>query len=283
MVPAGGALTGWAALFVHGVDTADGVDPATMESMPIAVYAPRSLERRADASVRLRRGDPGSEGIVRIEGVAVVGPYRAAFDALRMAESFEAAVVVADAVTHAGVCHLARLVAYVDEHAGWTGVSQARRAVSLADPASRSPGESRLRVCYRLQARLPRPAVNVPVFSPAGGLLGIADLLDLRAGLVSDYDGALHRERRQHHADNLREERLESAGLIVVRVDGIDLAGGARRDLLVSRLRDGWQRGIRRDRTQDRWTCVEPEWWLALQDPDMALTDDERDEIYRTE
>lgn len=177
------------------------------------------------------------------------------------------------------MCSLPELRDYVDGHRGLKGVRQARCAVELTDPASGSPGESRLRVCYRREAGLPKPLVNVPLFDRTGALLGIADLFDDVAGLVAEYDGALHRGRRQHHADNLREERLESAGLTVVRVYSLDL--DAHRDLLIGRLRDGWQRGMRRDRTSDRWTRTEPEWWSARQDPSADLTADELTEIFR--
>ena len=35
LVPAGGAWTGWAAAYVHGVDYLDGLDPFTMLPLPV--------------------------------------------------------------------------------------------------------------------------------------------------------------------------------------------------------------------------------------------------------
>lgn len=44
-------------------------------------------------------------------------------------------------------------------------------------------------------------------------------------------------------------------------------------------MRDGYRRGLQRDRSRDRWTLVEPEWWLAQQDPLQLLTERDRAEL----
>ena len=59
------------------------------------------------------------------------------------------------------------------------------------------------------EAGLPRPAVNVPIFDRNEGVLGIADLFDDEAALVTEFDGQDHRRRRQHRRTTLREESLE--------------------------------------------------------------------------
>jgi len=41
--------------------------------------------------------------------------------------------------------------------------------------------------------------------------------------MVTEFDGQDHRLRRRHWADNVREEKLESANLVVCRVDSLDL------------------------------------------------------------
>jgi hypothetical protein len=152
-----------------------------------------------------------------------------------------------------------------------------RRALDLADAAARSPWESRLRVFYVTVAGLPRPRVNVPVFDWDERLLGIADLLDEDAGLVTEFDGQDHRERRQHRDDNDREEHFEDAGLVVVRADSLDMRDHQRR--LRDRLHSGYRRGMQRDRRKDRWTTHEPDWWLA-ENGDVALSDEAKAELY---
>lgn len=111
---------------------------------------------------------------------------------------------------------------------------------------------------YLLQAGLPRPLVNVPLFTPDGRFLGIPDLLDPEAGLVTEFDGQDHRDRRQHRADNIREEKLEGANLLVCRVDSLDLQSPLP---LEDRLQARYQQATRRDRSRDGWTLEQPLWW----------------------
>lgn len=100
---------------------------------------------------------------------------------------------------------------------------------------------------------------NVPIFDLSQNLLGIADLFDPDSGLVGEFDGKQHREARHHRKDNIREEGFESANLVVVRSDKVDVR--AARPQLVGRLTDGYRRGQRRDRRWDRWALTQPGWW----------------------
>lgn len=112
--------------------------------------------------------------------------------------------------------------------------------------------------------------MNRAVFDGRGRLLGIPDLLDVDAGLALEYDGeswqaersAGHRDRRQHREDNDREERLERAGLVLVRVEKADLT--TYRNRLAARLAAARADGLHRDRSRDRWTLDEPEGWFGL-------------------
>lgn len=111
---------------------------------------------------------------------------------------------------------------------------------------------------------------NRAVFDRAGNLLGVPDLLDAEAALAIEYDGASwrsdrtkgHRDREQHREDNAREERLERAGLIVVRVEKSDLT--QHRARLAERILSGYADGLQRDRRRDRWTLDEPDDWFGL-------------------
>jgi len=278
LIPPAGALTGWAAAFVYGVDTLDGLR-SDLSRRPIAICCGADLGRRNTSRITYTRDRLEAQEVHVIEGIRVVEPLRAAFDGARLAGTLEDAVVFVDACAHAGVIRLSDLSTYVEGHRGWRGVRQAVRAVGLADPATRSPGESRLRLFYTIEAGLPHPQVNLPIFNLREGLIGIGDLFDETAALVTEYDGSLHRERVRHRCDNVREEAFESAGLVVVRVDALDLR--SHRAELVDRLRDGHRRGMRRDRRHDRWTTVEPAWWTEQQDPEQFLTPDERAALYR--
>jgi hypothetical protein len=153
---------------------------------------------------------------------------------------------------------LARLRLWCTAHPGWRGVEQLRQALRWSDPRSASPWETRLRMFYRRVAGLPRPEVNVPVFTKDGRFVGKPDLLDEEAGLAVEFDGKEHRGREQHRDDNLREEGLEEVNLVVSRVDSLDLRD---RRSLRERLRAAYARGQARDRRRDRFTTEEPDWW----------------------
>jgi hypothetical protein len=117
-----------------------------------------------------------------------------------------------------------------------------RRALTLMDGRSRSVGESRLRVLWVVEARLPRPECNPYLLGRLGQVVGMPDLLLVASGLVGEYDGAHHRDLEGHTLDNAREEDFEGLGLVVVRATSIDL--GPRRSLTISRLRAGHFRAL---------------------------------------
>jgi hypothetical protein len=56
-----------------------------------------------------------------------------------------------------------------------------RSGVELCDGRAASCPESRLRVLWVVEAGLPPPLVNVPVFTLSGLLIGIPDLIDAEA------------------------------------------------------------------------------------------------------
>ncbi len=153
---------------------------------------------------------------------------------------------------------------------GTRGVRQARRAVDLARVGVRSTWETRLRLLAVLELGLTELEPNRAVFDQAGNLLGVPDLLDAEAALAIEYDGATwrsdrahgHRDREQHREDNAREERLERAGLIVVRAEKSDLTRYRKR--LAARILAAHTDGLRRDRWRDRWTLDEPPDWFGL-------------------
>ena len=118
--------------------------------------------------------------------------------------------------------------------------------------------ETRLRMLWMLRAQLPRPLVNAPVFNWREELVAIVDLLDQDAGTVGEYDGGQHRELAEHSGDNVREEALEDLGLVVTRVTSLNMR---ERDETAARLMRAWERGESRDRTKDRWTIVQPDWY----------------------
>ncbi|SDS18148.1 hypothetical protein SAMN04488570_1311 [Nocardioides scoriae] len=250
-LPPAGAVTGWAACRVHGAAFFDGLadDGRTRLPVPLAV----------GPSGRLR-GDPGATAVhhvllpsdrAHLHGIATVVPVRAAYDAVRLAAGPRGAVVALDMALAAGLTTLEQLAAYADQQP--RDRRTVLRAAGFATPHSRSPRESRLRLAWLLDARLPAPLVNPTIRDRAGRFLGIADLLDPVAGLVAEYDGADHRTSRRQAADLGREDRLRRVGLEVARFSGPDLADRA---LVVRRLLEARAR-CRFDGDLDRaWVAI---------------------------
>lgn len=200
---------------------------------------------------RYYRGLLESDEIEAVHGIPVTGVVRTAFDCARWSATLAEAVICLDAMLRFTSLTEPDLWDWLPRVRGWRGVRRARHALALASGRVRSPWESRLRVLYVVDAGLPTPEVNAPVTDlGTGEIVAEADLLDHDAGLVLEFDGAEHRDRFQHNADNRREEGLESLNLVVCRVDSLDFADRRR---LLRRILDARGRGLRRDRRLDRW------------------------------
>jgi hypothetical protein len=223
-LPDEGAVTGWAAAFLHGATRLDGLGPdgSTPMRIPVCLTPDHQLRHAAGAGIRVSRSRLAEGEIVAVDGVACASLVRSAFDAARFSESLTEAVVTLDALLSSTALRLHDVVAYADDRRRWHGRNQVYAAAALADPWSLSCPETRLRVMWR-QAGLPAPLVNPVILDCYGKPLAMADLLDEAAALVIEYDGAHHADARQRASDDERTQRLHAVGLHVVRVNSIDL------------------------------------------------------------
>ena len=253
-LPAGGAVTGWAAFRLHGAAFFDGLLPDGRTRLPVPLVTDgHHVRGDADAVLVRDRIDP-SEIVVR-HGLPTARVERALFDAMRC-RSLREAVVGMDMVAAADLVSVRRMRAYLATRRGQRGVRIVARALDLASELSRSPNETRMRLIWVLDARLPPPLVNQPVFDLDGRLLAIVDLLDVERGVVGEYDGADHRSARRHSSDVGREDALRGVGLEVFRVTGPDLP---LTDRVVSRMHAA--RGRARGTVEAAWTVTPPPWW----------------------
>lgn len=237
----------------------EGTNGARLEPVPLLLGSQVKIRRRHLIDVSRERLD--ADEIEALRGVRRTIDVRTAFDGARWAANLYDAVVFLDMMLTADVVTERELEAYFAVHPRWRGVPQARLALSLARTGSRSPPETRLRLLWVVEAGLPMPLVNPPIFSRDGMLLGYPDLLDIEAGTVLEYDGDEHRDIRQHLDDNVREECFEEHGLLVCRVGGLDL--WSRRRSTIDRLIRTRLRGMARDRSLDRWTLQPPSRWRS--------------------
>lgn len=252
------AIGGWGSAYLQGARMLDGRGLNGKTPLPLLLVLGRHGRLRSSAEADVSREPLERDEIVEVHGVRVTAALRTCFDGMRLAPNLVEAVVFADAMLYAECCEVGDLDAYIAEHGGWRGVRQARKALALCDANARNPWETRLRMVWMLDARLPRPLVNPPVFDLHGVLLGHPDLLDAGAGTVFEYDGSGHREEYQHASDNNREEVFEDHLLLVGRVTRVDMHN---RRAVARRMVAKRRRGLGRDRSADRWTLQLPSDW----------------------
>jgi len=256
----GGAVGGWAAARRLGVTQLDGLDWDGTTLQPVPLCPGPDHQIRPEPSIAVWADWLHTTEIVDADGVPATISPRTCFDGMRRAPTLVDAVVFADLMLHAGLVTLEQMREYVAQRWGWRGVPRARRALGLADPMARNRWETRMRMAWVLDAGLPRPLCNPPVFDLYGNLLGYPDLIDPEAGTVGEFDGGLHRELAQHGQDNEREERFEDSGLVVTRAVSLDFKD---RGALAARMRRAHVRGRGRDRRRDGWTLEPPHDWDA--------------------
>jgi hypothetical protein len=271
LLPPGGAVTGWAACRWRGAGYFDGLSSDGRSRLPVPlVVGPRhDLRDRSGTIVSRDRLAPDEVTVVR--GLPTATPERALFDEMRAADSVRGAVVAMDMMAAAELTSVTRMRRFSAGKAGWNGRPQVRAALDLADENSMSPNETRMRLVWVLDAGLPSPLCNQPVFDPHGNLIGVADLLDPLAGVVGEYDGAAHRGARRHRRDVLREDRFRRAGLEYFKVVGPDLADV---DLVVDRMVTTRQRARFPPTSERGWTLTPPEGWYDS--PLETMTLDQR-------
>lgn len=250
-----GCLSGWAAAYVLGADGFDGRDAFTGRTEAVRVVLPLGASRVVAPGLRCVRTERlGSDETTVRHGLRVTTGVRTAIDLAREAPDLVEAVVALDGLLRARVLHR-RELAEIERVRSLHGAARAREAATLARPGVRSPWETRLRLFVVLELGLPEPLVNTPVFDLDGTFLGAPDLLDEEAGLALEFDGAGHRERAQHRADNVREEGFERHGLVMVRADSLDLT--KHRPELGRRIVSGRLDALA-DRQPRRWTLEPP-------------------------
>ena len=254
VMPDGGAVGGWAAAYLQGATYLDGGwgHPAAIGSglgQPVLLVVPPNTVVNRPGITTLR-AKLDNDDVVDVRGIRCTTAIRAGYDLMRLAPDVTEAVVVGDCLLYAGLTTAEQITQYGAAHPGRRGVRQLKKALPLLNGAAASPPETRLRLLC-LDAGLPPLLVNAPVFDLEGNFLGIIDLLEPRAGLGLEYDGAQHRELGQHAADNLREERLEANGLAIVRVTSLDLDDSS---ATLARIQEAHRRRLFRYAVGETWT-----------------------------
>jgi very-short-patch-repair endonuclease len=132
-----------------------------------------------------------------------------------------AGLVAADAALHDELVTRAELGAALARAVRWPGVTTARRVVELASPLAESPLESLSRLMI-VDGGLPVPELQVRVHTERGTYR--VDGLWRERRVVLEVDGMLkYRTVDDLREEKLRQEALERAGYLVVRVTWDDV------------------------------------------------------------
>ena len=280
--PGSGAVTGWAALRWEGAGWFGG-ELADGSPRPVDLATRRKLRPRAGIQLC-------EEGIIPdelhlVDGLLVTQPVRSVAYAMRHATCPREAVIIFDMAAYADLVSFAEMVAYAGLAprlglSSWLGMPQYRKAVVLGSENAWSPQEVTMRLIWVLDAGLPTPLANQPVFDLSGHHIGTPDLLDVEAGVVGEYDGALHLEGTRRRADRQREERFRDAGLEYFTM----MAGDSSRPAVVAERMVAARRRARWSGPDTRrWTVDPPPWWTPTTTVDQrrALTDEQRSRFLR--
>ena len=223
------------AAWLHGV-----LHPRPGQRPDLHLASPRGAVHLRRPDVVAARLALDEQDVTIVDGVRVTSPARTCYDLARTGSTVDGVVGV-DAFMSAGLVSADRMWRFCAERRRWPGIDRLRGAVLLGSDRVRSPAESRLRMLLVLNG-LPEPLVNAPLHDAHGNLLGIPDLLYLEPLLGIEYDGSYHGAGEVRQADLIRENRLVTHGLPLLRYCSYHLGPGRRQVL------DEVSRALRRTR-----------------------------------
>lgn len=200
-LPASGMFTHLTAARAHGLWL-----PPLPGDLPVFLAIPKSTARPRRREVRVTRhcSLPPSTTVGAIRLAAVAHTLLACAADLQLLDL----VVLIDSALHLRRVTLDELAAAAQGRR--IGAGALRAALRFVDGRSESPWESVLRMFHVAVEAPVVPQVNIS--DAAGRFIGRADLVVSGTRWVHEYDGAGHRDSRQHRADLRRERALLAAG-----------------------------------------------------------------------
>jgi len=210
VLPDDAVFSGRTAAWLHGLD----VLPSPIE---VTLSSHTGTTRRTGLVVHRACIYP-REMVIR-RGLRVTAALRTVADLGRRLDLVEAVVVI-DQALHRRLVSKRGLSDWATAHAGFRGVARLRRAIELAESATESVMETRLRLLLVL-AGLPRPLVQTVLTNSDGVFLGRIDLYYPEPKLAIEYDGSTHRDSLV--ADNQCQNRLVDAGYRLLRFTATDV------------------------------------------------------------
>jgi hypothetical protein len=234
ILPDGAFVCGLTADWLYGIDVQD------PRGDLIWIGCRTGCRLRARAGCTVREISVEDHDLQLIDGIWVTTPCRTVFDSGRWLTLVEG-VVVADALTHAGLVTVDQLREYARRHRGLRGVRRFDRVVDLTEPKSESPMETRVRLLLVL-AGLPRPEAQLKILDEREKPFARADLGYREQRLLIEYDGSWHFATRR--ADDRRRDRLRDLGWTVIVVSKEDYYDHPK--ATIARVRHGLEKAERR-------------------------------------
>jgi hypothetical protein len=199
---------------------------------------------------------------------------------MRYARNEREAAVMLSMAAYYDLVSTEEMSEYAARHSGWTGIPRCRAGIPLAEENCWSPTEAEMVIIWRVDAELPRPLCNRPVFDRAGRHVGTPDLLDEEAGVVGQYEGSLHLLGPQRDVDVAAEEKYKRLGLECFTMRGSDRGHPDRmaERMLATRARARFEAESKRP-----WTVEYPPWWTPTHTVELrrALDADQRSRLLR--
>ncbi|WP_326551277.1 endonuclease domain-containing protein [Micromonospora sp. NBC_01813] len=217
-LPTGAAIYGLSAAYLWGVDLLPQRGRATA---PVHVAVPSIA--RPDPHPRIRYAKLALDhkhDVTPLFGMPVTSGVRTAYDLGRRLPRADALITL-DAFLRRRTCTKAQLAAYVDAHPGRRHVNQLRELLSLADPLSASPMESRLRLLLH-DAGLPKPTPQYEI-RVQRKFIARVDLAYPQWRIAIEYEGDHHREQATFRKDVHRFNALHAAGWLALRFTADDV------------------------------------------------------------
>ena len=225
-----GRTAGW----LHGLD----LPPCD----PVEVTLPLGSQTSRLTGIAVRRSDVSASETVMRRGHPTTSVVRTLADLGRRLPLVEA-VAAMDMALHKRLLKSDDLRSWVCAHPQFPGIGRLRRTIELAEPATESVMETRLRLLLVI-ARLPRPQAQVSLYDEAGQFLGRPDFYYPLHRLALEYDGAYHRENLT--GDNRRQNRLVDAGYRLLRFTAADVLSAP--DSVVALVRRALSAGANQSR-----------------------------------
>jgi hypothetical protein len=277
--PPHGGVTGWAGLHWEHARWFPGT-MADGTPLPVCLaVGGEDVRGQSGIDVSAERLDP--RDLIVVDEVPITTAVRSVCFEMRYAADVRAAARALSMAAYSDLVSLAELADYASRHSGWTGIPQCRLAIPLAEENCWSPPELDSVLVWRLDAGLPRPWCNRPLFRRDDGRhIGTPDFIDVESGLLVQYDGELHLASAQRSRDVRLEDDYRAAGLECLTVMKSDLRSPAAlaERMLAARGRARWEAESRR-----AWTVEYPSWWTPTHTVDLrrVLTESERRRVLR--